>query len=68
RVDAFEKRDFEGKVIFISPTAEFTPKNIQTKDERVKLVFGVKVRVLNPEGALKSGIPSDVILHGETAQ
>lgn len=61
-VDAFADRTFEGRVVYISPTAEFTPKNIQTKDERTKLVFGVKVKVLNPDGALKAGIPADVIL------
>jgi HlyD family secretion protein len=49
-------------VIFISPTAEFTPKNIQTKDERTKLMFGVKITVANPDGALKAGIPADVVL------
>ncbi len=61
-VDAFPERTFEGQVVHISPTAEFTPKNIQTKDERTKLVFGVKLRISNPDGALKAGIPADVIL------
>jgi HlyD family secretion protein len=61
-IDSFEKKDFEGKVVFISSTAEFTPKNIQTKDERTKLVFGVRVKVPNPENMLKAGIPADVIL------
>jgi HlyD family secretion protein len=61
-IDAFEKKDFEGKVTFISSTAEFTPKNIQTKDERTKLVFSIKVKVPNPDGTLKAGIPADVTL------
>jgi len=61
-IDAFEKKDFEGKVVFLSSTAEFTPKNIQTKDERTKLVFAVKVKVPNPDGVLKAGIPADVSL------
>jgi HlyD family secretion protein len=61
-IDAFQKKDFEGKVVFISSSAEFTPKNIQTKDERTKLVFSVKVKVPNPDGALKAGIPADVSL------
>ena len=67
KVDAFTNRTFDGTVIFISPTAEFTPKNIQTKEERVKLVFAVKLRVLNPDGVLKAGVPADVTmeLHGE---
>jgi HlyD family secretion protein len=42
--------------------AEFTPKNIQTKEERTKLVFAVKVKVPNPSGELKGGIPADVSL------
>lgn len=62
KVDAFNERSFEGEVIFTSPTAEFTPKNIQTKDERIKLVFGVKIRVANPDGTLKGGVPADATL------
>jgi len=61
-IDAFQNKDYEGKVTFISSTAEFTPKNIQTKDERTKLVFSVKVKVPNPDGSLKAGIPADVVL------
>lgn len=61
-IDAFKTKDFEGKVTFISSTAEFTPKNIQTKDERTKLVFSVKVKVPNPDGTLKAGLPADIIL------
>ena len=64
-IDAFQKKEYEGKVTFISSTAEFTPKNIQTKDERTKLVFSVKVKVPNPDGTLKAGIPADVVLPGE---
>lgn len=62
RIDAFEDRSFPGKVVYISPQAEFTPKNIQTKQERTKLVFAVKIAVANPDGILKSGIPADVML------
>jgi membrane fusion protein YbhG len=67
QVDAFDNRRFTGTVVFISPMAEFTPKNIQTKDERIKLVFAVKLNVPNPDGALKAGLPADVTLrlHGE---
>lgn len=63
-IDAFNNRKFDGKVVYIAPSAEFTPKNIQTKDERTKLVFGVKVEVENPDGALKPGLPADVKLVG----
>jgi HlyD family secretion protein len=58
-VDAFPDKVFNGKVSFISPEAEFTPKNIQTKDERTKLVFGVKIKIPNPEFELKTGMPAD---------
>jgi HlyD family secretion protein len=62
RVDAFDSKSFEGTVVFISPSAEFTPKNIQTREERTKLVFAVKISVRNPDMLLKSGIPADVRL------
>jgi HlyD family secretion protein len=58
-VDAFKNKKFEGQVIYISPEAEFTPKNIQTKDERTKLVFAVKIRIKNPAFELKPGMPAD---------
>jgi len=61
-IDAFPKRAFPGKVIYVSPVAEFTPKNIQTKEERVKLVFGVKIEINNPEGILKPGMPADAVV------
>jgi HlyD family secretion protein len=47
----------DGKVTFISPKAEFTPRNVQTADERSKLVFRVKVTVNNEKGVLKQGMP-----------
>lgn len=51
---------FAGRVIFISPEAEFTPKNIQTKEERTKQVFAVKLEIENKTGELKTGLPVDV--------
>ena len=50
-----------GRVSYVSPTAEFTPKNVQTKNERVKLVFGVKVAVDDAGGRLKPGLPADAV-------
>ena len=50
---------FEGEVSYISPQAEFTPKSVQTKEERVNLVFRVKIRLPNPEGKLKAGMPAE---------
>ena len=65
-VDSFPKTAFKGKITTISSEAEFTPKNIQTKQERVQLVFGVKVAIDNQEGRLKPGMPADVVIHFST--
>ena len=62
-VDAYKDKKFEGRVIYISPEAEFTPKNIQTQDERTKLVFAVKIEVNNPDFDLKPGMPADAVVH-----
>jgi len=59
RIDAFPGKVFPGRITYISPEAEFTPKNVQTKQDRVKLVFGVKVVIENREGLLKPGLPAD---------
>jgi multidrug resistance efflux pump len=58
-IDAFPQKPFGGKVVYISTVAEFTPKNVQTKDDRTKLVFGVKIEVPNHDFALKPGMPAD---------
>jgi HlyD family secretion protein len=59
-IDSFgPSRLFQGSVVYISPVAEFTPKNVQTKEERTKLVFAVKIEIPNPDGALKPGLPAD---------
>ena len=60
--DTAPGRAFKGRVTFISPEAEFTPKNIQTREDRVKLVFGIKIEILNPEGLLKPGMPADAVI------
>ncbi|MBN1923084.1 MAG: efflux RND transporter periplasmic adaptor subunit [Anaerolineae bacterium] len=61
-VDSFPERVFAGSVSHIADTAEFTPRNVATKEERVNLVFAVTLEVLNPDGALKPGMPADVVL------
>jgi len=58
--DGQPDKSYEGKVIFISPEAEFTPKNIQTKEERTKQVFAVKLEIYNKTEELKTGLPVDV--------
>jgi HlyD family secretion protein len=62
RTDGMPHRAIEGTVTYISPTAEFTPKNVQTKEERTKLVFAVKIEVKNTDGILKPGLPADATL------
>jgi HlyD family secretion protein len=58
RVDG-RKEDFTGKVTYVSQVAEFTPKNVQTPEERAKLVFRIKVGLDNPDGIFKPGMPAD---------
>jgi HlyD family secretion protein len=60
QVDSYPDRNFTGKIIWISPKAEFTPKNVQTKEARTNLVYAVKLLVPNPEGILKIGMPADI--------
>jgi HlyD family secretion protein len=61
-IDTYPDKTFPAKVIYISPIAEFTPKNVQTKEDRTKLVFGVKLEVDNKDGILKGGMPVDAYL------
>ncbi len=64
--DTYPGRVIEGEVIFIGSEAEFTPRNVQTAEERVRLVYPVKVRITNdPETVLKPGLPADVTLEVE---
>jgi HlyD family secretion protein len=63
RVDAFPERVFIARISKISDQAEFTPKNVETADERLKLVFGVELAFVNPDGALKPGMPADGVIH-----
>jgi len=58
--DSYPGKKYEGIVTYISSEAEFTPKNVQTQEERVKLVFGVKASVKNLNDELKPGMPVDV--------
>ena len=62
RIDGGDQKVYPGTVTYISPTAEFTPKNIQTREDRVKLVFGVKIQIPNPDGSLKPGLPADATI------
>lgn len=57
--DTYPGKVYEGRVTFISAQAEFTPKNVQTQAERVKLVYRIKVELANPQQELKPGMPAD---------
>ncbi len=65
KVDTFPDREFSGRVSYVSAQAEFTPKNVQTQEERVKLVFAVNVTADNPGGILKPGMPADVYIQAD---
>lgn len=62
-VDAFPHRTFTARISKISGQAEFTPKNVETPEERLKLVFGVELSLVNPDGVLKPGMPADGVIH-----
>jgi HlyD family secretion protein len=61
--DSYRDREYEGRVVFIASEAEFTPRNVQTTEERVKLVYRVKVQITkDPSFDLKPGLAADVRL------
>ena len=68
RSDTYPDKSYTGEVTFIGSEAEFTPRNVQTTEERIKLVYPVKVRITgDPAFELKPGIPADVTLGGTGA-
>jgi HlyD family secretion protein len=60
--DTYPGKIYTGRLSFLSSSAEFTPKSVQTQQERVKLVYRVKVTVANPDGELKPGMPADGVI------
>jgi HlyD family secretion protein len=65
RVDSFPKTVFEGVLEQINQQAEFLPRNVQTREERVHQVFGVKIRINDPAGRVLAGMAADVKLKAE---
>jgi HlyD family secretion protein len=61
-IDSFPGRVFKGTVTFIAQEAQFTPRNVQTKDERATTVFAVRVELANPDHVLKPGMPADATI------
>ncbi len=65
QVDGLPGRTFTGKVVHIADKAEFVPSNVQSPEDRVSQVYGVKLELANPDRALKPGVPADALLGGE---
>lgn len=61
--DSYPGKKYEGKVVNIASQSEFTPKNIQTRDERTRLVFAVKILLNNLNDELKPGMPADAVIN-----
>lgn len=61
-IDAYPGKPYPGAVSYISSKAEFTPKNLQTKEERVNMVFAVKVKISGGKEQLKPGLPADITI------
>jgi HlyD family secretion protein len=62
--DAYPGQTFEGTIFYVSPRAEFTPRNVQTREDRERLVYAVEVRVPNADMRLRSGMPVEVAIEG----
>ncbi len=60
-VDSFPGETFRAVVVHISDRAEFTPRNVQTVEGRKTTVFAIKLRLEDPQGKLKPGMPADVV-------
>ncbi len=60
--DSYPGKSYKGRVSFIASEAEFTPRTVQTRGERVKLVYRIKIDVNNPKQELKPGMPADAVL------
>lgn len=65
--DTYPGKQYHGRISFISPDAEFTPKSVQTYQERVTLVYRIKIDIDNPNHELKPGMPADAHLQLATA-
>ena len=67
RTDSYPDKSYPGWVGFISPTAEFTPKSVQTPELRTRLVYEVRINTCNPDGELRLGMPATVVLDLDAA-
>ena len=62
--DAYPGETFEGRVSTVALEAEFTPRNVQTREDRDRLVYAVEIHVDNADGILRAGMPAEVALPG----
>ena len=62
--DAYPGQSFEGTIFYVSPRSEFTPRNVQTREDRERLVYSVEVRIPNADMRLRSGMPVEVAIEG----
>jgi HlyD family secretion protein len=60
--DTYPGRVYRGRISFISSEAEFTPRSVQTEEERVNLVYRIKIALQNPNQELKPGMPADAVI------
>jgi multidrug efflux pump subunit AcrA (membrane-fusion protein) len=61
-VDSYPDQSFVGQVVFIASEAEFTPQNVQTREEKATLAFEVKIEIPNPDHRLKPGMAADALI------
>ncbi|MCB9726882.1 MAG: HlyD family efflux transporter periplasmic adaptor subunit [Deltaproteobacteria bacterium] len=66
--DAMPERSFEGVIHRVATEAEFTPRNVQTREDRDRLVYAVVVHIPNPDGALRPGMPVEITIPGTERQ
>ncbi len=64
-VDSYPDESFPAEVSAIADEAEFTPRNVQTSEERQTTVYAVELRISEPDGRLKPGMPADVAFEGQ---
>lgn len=64
KVDTYPDRVFSGVVDHVASEAEFTPRNVQTREDRDRLVYAVEITLDNPAGELRAGMPAEVVLPG----
>lgn len=66
-MDAAPGKSYAGKVGFISPTAEFTPKTVETREVRTALVYRLRVQAEDPDNVMRQGMPVTIILQDASA-